>query len=390
MSETRLLIVEDDPAQVETWKRQIARYNAKGAVAYSASYAATYEQAVQLIESNKYDAAIVDIRLQNPLGVNDATSDGNGVRDLLLDSEVVLIAHVTGEPSAVDFGGSNYGDLVKLFIKADFLATEQSVPESVLDWLETNSEIVSTMREVKLNIASKMAGLFYSSILRRWDSWQAVVGENETFVPSSITRHIASHLYSTFLEEDGGKVHPEEWYFQPPSTERFHTGDLVKCDENYYVLVTPRCDLERLCNGETLLFAKMELADTWNDEKIAVDKKIVDLTGQLVGANEQQKIKIKKEIDKAYANFRKAFYGHKDGNFKYHFLPEVNQSVGHVHGPFFVNFSNIHTVAVGSEKANAMRSQKIAALSPEFLPALVQRLGTFISRIGSPDYSHIP
>lgn len=389
MSRIKLLIVEDDSAQIETWKKQINRNNALNDVDYSADYAESYERASELIELNKYDAAIVDIRLQSPSGVNDATTGGNDVRDLLLKCEIVLIAHVTGEPTAVDFGESNYKDLVRVFIKADSLGDQQSTHEIVLEWLEDKSKIVQTMKKVKENIASKMAGLFYSSIWPRWDSWQAAIDEVEEFVPSSITRHITSHLYSTFLEEDGGKVHPEEWYFQPPSTSRFHTGDLIFYEDNYYVLVTPRCDLERLNNGDTLLFAKMAIADDWLNDKKAVDEKVSTLNDELLGANEQRVEKINRDINKAHARFRKNYYGHKDGKFNLHFLPEVNQSAGNVHGPFFVDFSKIHTVVVGTEKANSMLDKKIAALSPEFLPALVQRLGTFISRIGSPDYSHI-
>jgi ActR/RegA family two-component response regulator len=388
MSRLKLLIVEDDSAHVETWKRQIDRNNALNNFNYVADYAASYERAIELIEFNKYDAAIVDIRLQDPSGISDATTGGNDVRDLLLQSEIVLIAHVTGEPTAVDFGTSNYKELVRVFTKADPSDSEQSVHDAVLEWLEEKSKIVLTMKKVKSNIASKMAGLFYSSIWPRWDSWQAATEEGGEFVPSSITRHITSHLYATFLEEDGGKVHPEEWYFQPPATNRFHTGDLVFYDDDYYVLVTPRCDLERLNDGDRLLFAKMDVADRWLDDKKKVDDKVSGLTSSLSSANKEKKAKIKKDIDKAYASFRKNYYGHKDGKFNLHFLPEVNQFAGGVHGPFFVDFGNIHTVVVGTDEANSMLDKKIAALSPEFLPNLVQRLGTFISRIGSPDYSH--
>ncbi|MBU2984996.1 hypothetical protein KO528_06525 [Saccharophagus degradans] len=384
-----ILIVEDDLAQVDTWKRQIERNNVRKGLEYSADYAESYEQAVELIDSKKYDAAILDVRLQNPDGVKDATTGGNDVRDLLLRFEIVLIAHVTGEPKAIDFGDSKNEGLVRVFTKGDSTEDDRSVHDMVLDWLEEKSNIVITMKKVQSNIASKMADLFYSSIWPRWESWQAVVDSNTEFIPSSITRHIASHLYNSFLEDDGGKVHSEEWYFQPPSTNRFYTGDLVLYEDEYFVLVSPRCDLERLSEGDGLLFAKLNIASGWKEDKEALDEKVSQLKNELNRETGERKVKLQKDIEKKYAQFRRNYFGHKDGKFNFHFLPEVNQSVDKVHGPFFVDFGNIHTVAYGSDAADAMLKNKIAALSPEFLPALVQRLGTFISRIGSPDYSHV-
>ncbi|WP_308367526.1 MULTISPECIES: hypothetical protein [unclassified Microbulbifer] len=385
MDGARLLIVEDDAAQVDTWKRQIERNNAKNEENYSADYASSYEQAEKLINSNKYDAAIVDIRLENPIGVQEATTEGNDVRDLLLRSEIVLVAHVTGEPDAVNIGDAHYKGLVRIFTKADS-SEERSVHEEVLSWLREKSDIIEAMKTVKSNIASKMADLFYASIWPRWPGWKSASDENGDFISSSITRHITSHLYSKFLEEGEGKVHPEEWYFQPPSQDRFHTGDIVKIGDSHYILVTPRCDLERLSPGSTLLFSKMKIAECWTEEKKKVDEKVAGLTSQLKGANEQRQTKLKKKIGEAYSSFRKKYYGHQDGNFSLHFLPEITKPFEDAQGPFFVDFSDITTIVIGSGREEEL--EKIAALSPEFVPALVQRLGVFMSRIGSPDYSH--
>lgn len=390
MNRVKLLVVEDDSAQVETWRRQLERHNALNDFNYSADYAVSYDEAAKLIESNKYDAAIVDIRLQNPDGVNDATTCGNDVRDLLLRSEIVLIAHLTGEPDAVDFNDSDYRDLVKVFTKADTDDADRSAHELVLMWLASKSKIISTMRTVKANIASKMADLFYLSIWPRWDSWQDGEDDFGEFIPSSITRHITSHLYSTFLADGKGKVHPEEWYFQPASKERFHTGDLLKSDGSYYILVTPRCDLERLNDGQALMFAKMDVATEWAKDKLAADEKIKKIKDELIEAdNGDKRKKLERKIDSVYSDFRKNYYGHKNGKFNLHFLPEVNQSKESVHGPFFVDFSDLQRVVVGSQEFHSMKEQKIASLSTEFLPSFVQRLGAYISRIGSPDYSHI-
>jgi len=389
MSNIRILIVEDDPPQVETWKRQIDRFNALSDLYCTADYAATEAEAIQLIESNKYDASIIDIRLQNNEGGKDATSSGNDVRDLLLKSEIVLVAHVTGEPGEVHYDDTKYQGLVRVFTKADSAGDEQSVHEEILEWLNAKLDIISTMQSVKSSITAKMAELFYSSIWPRWDSWKGDDGEQD-FVSLSVARHMSSHLYSEFLKVSEGSVHPEEWYFQPPSKERFNTGDMIKNDDGYYILVTPRCDLERIDANDTLLFARMNFADKWVTDIKELDEKIIALTKKLeVAVNDEQKGKLQNKIDGARSKFRQDYYGHKQNNFKYHFLPEINQSAEIVHGPFFVDFSNIMTISYDSDAARTMSSNKIAAVSPEFIPSLVQRLGAFMSRIGSPDYSHI-
>lgn len=393
MADLKILVVEDDDEQIATWQRQIDRINTISKTKFAADYVSSQSEAESQIWSHKYDAAIIDIRLRDESGVNDATSSGNEVRDLLLQSEVLLIAHITGEPNAVHFDDPSYEGLLRVFTKGDVDSEDQSVHQQILEWLGEMEDVVETMRQAKSQIAAKMAELFYKSIWPRWQSWQVAGESAPEFVQSSIARHMVSHLYSTLLDDVEGRVHPEEWYFQPPSKDRFHTGDMVRGDAagEYFVLVTPRCDLERLRDGDYLIFAKMDVISDWIEKKTAFDSNILDLKKQQDETTEEKrKDSLGKKIETQYGAFRKEYYGHRNGKFDKHFLPEVNHSPGAVHGPFFVDFSNISSVEVGSEKEKKMMKNKIAALSPEFVPALAQRLGTYISRIGSPDYSHLP
>lgn len=390
MSNIRILIVEDEAEEVATWEKQITRNNAKKSRSDVADFATNYGEAKELIGMRKYDAAIVDIRLKNENGVQDANSSGNEVRDLLLGTEIVLIAHLTGEAGAVNLE-TDYVDLVRVFEKAVGEEHDKPVHEEILDWMEDKSELIETMKSVKNNINSKMADLFYKSIWPRWGTWSASHTEGEDFVPISVTRHITSHLYSNFLEDSEGKVHPEEWYFQPPSSTRFRTGDIIIHDRSYYVLVTPRCDLERLEKGDMLLMAKLEVATEWHKDKEALDQKLAEFDEAIARSIDTNLVRSKtKKKEEALSKFRRSYYGHKNEKTMFHFLPEINQSANNSHGPFFVNFSNIVSIEAESSQAKEFSEGKIAGLSPEFVPALVQRLGTYFSRIGSPDYSHFP
>jgi len=302
----------------------------------------------------------------------------------------MLVAHITGEPDAVHYDDEKYKDLVKVFTKGDSSEEGKSVHEDVLEWFNSKLDIVSTMHAVKSDITAKMANLFCSSIWPRWNSWN-IDGDNSEFVKLCVARHMSSHLYSSYLDGGGGKVHPEEWYFQPPTRICFSTGDVVKISNDYFVLVTPRCDLERIKDDDSLLFARMVIAEDWSNDVKELERKIFDVNEDIENSHDDENRvgKLNKKIVGLKSDFRQKYYGHKKNRFKYHFLPEIKQSKDEVHGPFFVDFSDLKAVKTGSDDAKSMADKKIASVSPEFIPSLVQRLGAFMSRIGSPDYSHI-
>jgi hypothetical protein len=62
---------------------------------------------------------------------------------------------------------------------------------------------------------------------------------------------------------------------------------------------------------------------------------------------------------------------------------------GNCLGPFFVEFSHIRAVDIGNQALIAdLINNRVASLTPEFLPSLVERLGSYFSRIGTPNYYH--
>lgn len=391
MDHFRVLIVEDDEDQVQTWKRQIPRFKAMHSVTFIADYAESLAEAEEFLESKKYDAAIVDVRLKREDGVKDATHDGNRVRKLIFSSELAVVAHITGEPTALDLDNSPGDKVVKVFTKGDHTGDDdEPVQTRILEWLLSHASLIETLRTTKAVLKSQMANLFCTSIWPRWENWKSETS-GESFVANSVARHISAHLYAELLRVSSGKVHPEEWYFLPPCIDIFQTGDIVKDGDDFRVLITPRCDLERINKGDSLLFAKMEnISQKWSEQSQQLDDAIADQERKLAAAdNDQQKEKCKEKINRFYSEFRQEFYGHKKNSARLHFLPEIRELPGTTHGPFYVDFTNITSVLYGSETADRLRREKKAAIAPEFIPSLVQRLGSYISRIGSPDYSHI-
>lgn len=390
MTNLRILVVEDDDAQLETWTRQLLRFNARNGTEFTIDQAQTFSEATSLISARKYDAAVIDIRLKREDGVKDATHDGNKVRKELLESELAVVAHVTGEPTASDMADES--NIVRLFTKGGEEGQEQPLQYEILDWINEKVPMILAIRESKKLIKARLAQVFCGSIWPRWENWTAVEAEN--FLGLSLARHLSSHLHNDLLRGSEGKVHPEEWYFLPPSCSGFQTGDILSHAEGEFILVSPRCDLERLNDGDSLLFAKMiDVSNDWTKDLEGLKDNISEVEGQLAAAvaegNSQKEEKLRKKIDRAESDFRQKYSGHCRNRSSYHFLPKINTMDGKELGPFFVDFSYITPVLYNSDKYEEFKVSRIASLSPAFVPSLVQRLGAYISRIGSPDYSNV-
>ncbi|KXO08800.1 response regulator [Marinobacter excellens] len=390
MIDIRILVVEDDDAQLETWSRQLSRFNTKNGTEFVIDKARTFSEAFSLISARKYDAAVIDIRLKRDGGVKDATHDGNEVRKMLLDTELAVVAHVTGEPNASDMADESR--IVKVFVKGGDDDQEQPIQYEILSWIDQQTPMISAIRESKKLIKTHLAHVFCQSIWPRWENW--ALKDAEDFLSLSLARHLSSHLHTDLLYGSDGKVHPEEWYFLPPTRSEFQTGDITSDAENQLILVSPRCDLERLEPGDTLLFAKMlDVSGEWANDLDKLSEKSAELHRQISDAfnsgNVQKAESLKRKIAGEESTFRQKYSGHLRNKFSFHFLPKINTSDGKGVGPFFVDFSHILPVEYESEKFNELKRSRIASLSPAFLPSLVQRLGAYISRIGSPDYSHI-
>lgn len=378
----KLLIVEDDEAQLVSWDAKIEFHNAESE---KHGFYIEHRKAKSLIEAEKelsnisFDAAIVDIRLeqQGQQGPND---DGNRVLEIILDSELAVTALFSGEAGLAKKPEWRSG--VEIFTKA-----EGGGIDAVMSWLFGQVPMIKQIQFAQKDIKGEMAKLFSRSIWPRWSNWIDDNNQNENkFIEDALTRHITSHIYSTFLEKGNQKVHPEEWYFIPPISDGLRTGDLIKDKGGKIeVVVTPRCDLAREGKNETY-----QLVECKN-----VSEKWTELCSEVNNAKDacaenndpQRNNKFEKKVTVAEENLRK-FSQHNQNSSVYHFLPCMRLQDGTSIGPFFVQFDKIRSVIRGAENHELLLKQRFASISPDFLPSLVERLGAFFSRIGTPDYSH--
>lgn len=389
MPETiRLLLVEDNVDEQEEWQRTIRRQNVqagdKAATVYELTIAPTLQVARSEIESREFDAAIVDLRLASP-GEDSMDRSGNDIIELLLKSELAAIAMFTGEPTGAVVPGYAKAQ-VKVFTKG---GGEGEGTEAVLKWLIAESPMITCVRNAQKEIKQEMARFFVRSVWPRWSNWlDDPEAANKEFLATAMARHITSHVYASLLDKFNQRAHSEEWYVVPPIHSSLRTGDIVRRGDGVLeIVVTPRCDL---ATGKRKAIQLAEIEDVsadWNRLNDAMGKASAEIIGLQQG-NHAVPDSVQKKFDQA-KNKQHAFTQHRSTN-SLHFLPQMKLSAVERVGPFMIRFDLIRSISPDGDEAKKLveATTRIASVASEFLPSMVERLGTFFSRIGTPDYSH--
>jgi hypothetical protein len=382
----RTLIVEDDPNEQDSWNQVIELHNVD-AEAHGFEIVhqtvATLAEARRAISIGNYDAAVVDIRLKQENGNAAPNTDGNDVLTVILESEMAVVAIFTGE-AAMAMPPNDLKQVVGLFTKG---GGDGEGTSAVVGWLKEQAPMVRHIQDAQTVIRQEMASIFAKSIWPRWTHW-ALGGTSTSLVSAAITRHITSHIYAALLEKGRQEAHPEEWYFVPPIREGIRTGDLIRIEGGpIEIVITPRCDLARDTKNETIQLALCEdVSEEWaRRRKTLADARALLAESQLP-AGDKERTRLEAKVTAADNHLRQ-FTQHRN-NTNLHFLPQMKLSNSTV-GPLMVRFDSIRSVPRNSDEAKVkMPKSRIAALTPEFLPSLVERLGAYFSRIGTPDYSH--
>jgi ActR/RegA family two-component response regulator len=387
----RLLIVEDDLNQTQSWGLQIEAHNTQasetGSFTLEHEFAKTKEEAISLISKSNFDAAIVDLGLALKEGHKQENANGNEVVAALEKAELAVIIIYTGQPQLAKEAGER-GPNVEVITKGDDSA------KLVMEILSGSAAMLLTVREAEETIRGEMASMFSKSIWPRWKFWLNGKPNPDSEITAAVSRHLVSHVYAALLEKGGHKALPEEWYFVPPVRDGLRTGDIVEMPNSgetkkeFAVVITPRCDLannEGNKNETYQLAICSDVSDDWNSRKKALTDLLDTVLAKPVTEDAQNKHdeKIKRAHDKV-----RRLTQHSNNTICCHFLHQMQTTDGTKHGPFLVRFDQITSIQRDSEMGERIKkANRVAAITPEFLPSLVERLGAYFSRIGSPDYS---
>ncbi|MGI2805837.1 hypothetical protein ACRTC9_02670 [Vibrio vulnificus] len=363
-----LLIVEDDTAIISEWKQSIALYNIeeeeKKKFDINAEYVDNLVDSSELIKTKKFDAIVIDIRLKS--NNQQPNSDGNIIINDAISDTMALIAVCTAEPNIVEIP-SYQNELIEIFQKG---VAGKSVVSQSIEWLEKKVKLISSVQHIRTGFDKEMATLFSRSIWARWNYWVQNTDTQE--INRALTRHMATHLHASFMNEGNQKAHPEEYFFIPPLREQLDTGDIFKNKNGQLaILVTPRCELAQDKHDTFQLITLDDVSDDWTQK---VEK--------ISSAKDEGKRKNAQDSLRRFSN-------HSNNTASCHFIPEIRIDADTTLGPFFARFNKLTSIEKGDAEAVAkLKEERFASLSNEFVPSLVERLGNFFSRIGTPDYSH--
>lgn len=366
-----LLIVEDDQPIITSWQQKIQLYNIEETKKYeiSADYVDNLTDASNLISQSKFDVIVIDIRLKN--STNQINKDGNLVVEDAISRTTSLIAVCTAEPNTVA-QSIEKNDLIHIFQKG---LAGNSIVDQCIEWLELEENLLTTVQNMRYNVEKEMAALFSRSIWPRWSYWFADSSLDTT--GAALTRHMATHLHASFLLDADLSAHPEEYFFIPPLQDKLDTGDIIFQNGKFEIVVTPRCDMVR-SKSKTPTYQLVSLEDKsikWREllAELATKKK----------AGNPNKIAVASSNLKKFTNHN----GETGGHFIQSFRLKINDEEQSF-GPFYAQFNQLRSILRNEENTAFLLDKRIASLSNEFVPSLVERLGAYFSRIGTPDYSH--
>lgn len=338
----QVLLVEDETANIDAWNDQARTHNADVAVKgylIETQFARSSQEAMDVLNSNKIDVVIVDLRLQRPTGLPCAPNDdGNALMKHVAGMHPVAMAVYSGQRAEADV--SDFPQ-VEVFDRGDGL-------DPVFSWLGKQLEMMMRLRDTRQSIERETALIFFRSIWPRWERWTKDAPE-ERLRGDPMTRHVVAHVHDSMLYSNGGKTHPEETYFIPPLKEQLDTGDLIRDDEFMWVVVSPRCDMAIKKMATVLLARCQDIKGDWE-------------------RNKKNRSKMAQH----------------DNAPKWHFLPEIRDVAGETNGPWYVEFGHLKAVAI-ADAEEELTKKRFASLAPQFVPSLVERFGAYFSRIGTPN-----
>lgn len=371
MEVINILIIEDEENKIDEWKVDINLHNASAEsknypFTFSAQYAHNLVEAKEKISHFQFSVSVIDIRLNgSPDGQKHKNTEGLDVLEEITKVTTSFMVIYTAQTQEAE---NNINEEYKDFIEIISKTESKSV---VLRKISSDhAPLVTAISNMKTQFSASMAQLFYKSIWPRWSHWIEEEQDLIQFNNKPLIRHMATHLHASFLNEVSS-AHPEEYYFIPPLQEQLDTGDIFLINTEYYILITPRCDLARAENL-TFQFSKLkQIKQEWDTEKAIIEDK----------QKGQSKKKIaQKQLHNLVNN------GNKSP--KLHFIPQIKMDSDSVLGPFHVEFNCMICKEANDTERESLTKQRIATLSNEFVPSLVERLGAYFSRIGTPDYSH--
>lgn len=335
----RLLIVEDVEQELESFRDDLEDYTREKERDIDLVECKTLEEALNKLD-NSFDGAIIDLKL-----ANHRSNEGNQVIEKIRESFFrIPIAIFTGNPGDWDYSLNENTMLIDVFTKGE------TGHYDLLDqfWEIYNTGLTHIMGGRGL-IEQRLSEVFLKNLLPQIDTWVSYGAEDPERTEKALLRYTLNHLLQ-LLEENEENCFPEEVYLYPSVLDRITTGSLVKIGDQWFVVLSPACDLvprgeNGVRNTDYILLVEIESVD----EVLAGSKS-------------------KGRVRELCTNKRDY----------YHWLPETDFFEGGI-----LNFRKLKTL--NEENFEEKFGKPTIQISPSFVKDIVSRFSSYYARQGQPD-----
>ena len=335
----RLLIVEDMEQELERFRDALKDYRREKERDINLVECRTLEEALDKLD-NSFDGAIIDLKLTNY-----RSNEGSQVVEKIKESFFrIPIAIFTGNPGEWDHDLDEKIMLIEVFTKGE---TEHY---ELLDrfWDIYNTGLTHIMGGRGL-IEQQLSEVFLKNLLPQIKTWVSYGAADPERTEKALLRYTLNHLLQ-LLEEDEELCFPEEVYIYPPMLDRITTGSIVTADDQWFVVLSPACDLvprgeNGVLNTDYILLVEIE----------SVNK-------VLRGSKSKSRVT---ELCKNRRNH-------------YHWLPETDFFDGGI-----LNFRKL--TSLNKEDFDEKFGEPTIQISPFFVKDIVSRFSTYYARQGQPD-----
>ena len=338
MNQLRLLIVEDYEQDLENCREDVEDYKRDKERTIDLLECKTLDEAKKKLD-NSFDGAIIDLKL-TPQG-----DEGNRVIEKIEESFFrIPIAIFTGNPGNIDDNLNEKIMLLGVFIKGEMRYYD--LLDQFWDIYDTGlTRIMGGRGEIE-KLLSKV---FLENLLPQIETWVSYGKEDSERTEKALLRYTLNHLFQ-LLEEGEENCFPEEVYLHPPMSEKFTTGSIVKADDQWFVVLSPACDL--VIEQDSCTFR--------TDHILLVEIESVD--DALEGKNNKNRRERLANNNRQYR----------------HWLPPTDFFEGGV-----VNFRKLKTLHEKDFKEQ-FETPSIQ-ISPFFVKDIISRFSSYYARQGQPD-----
>ncbi|WP_337045337.1 response regulator [Emticicia sp. 17c] len=344
----KLLIVEDDKSLIQLYTDSLVAYPD-----INVEFSLNKEDALAMIKSNNYDAAIIDLKLDNPEIPTEGSDIAKEINENLRFPIVIYSANI--EELSEDFK-SKESVFLKIYSRYDkeittiFDEIKALKATGIIDILNKKGHIESYLNEI-----------FWNYLTHTMPFW---IEESKTKdTKNALLRYTLSHLQEYLEINNKGEYdnyYSLEVYIKGPIKKHqktIFTGDIVKNEEadEYYLVITPTCDLV------------IDSSRPTPKAKFITLVKIVNIEDLISDIPEGNKKNNKRESIK------------KNNEYAYHFLPKYLS--------FFdggvVCFQDIKSILL-TDILNQSKYKIELCISTSFKKDIVSRFSSYYSRQGQP------